>query len=133
LAIDAVYAQFSPTLDDFYAEDLRIVFPAPEELGKAADDVRPEIVLTRTVPSQVPKSVRGAGAAFPLAPAAALARAALAGARGGDAATVRARLDQGTARLWPVQAPRTQLVQLRIVPDGVDLLSLLPGTAAAPR
>ena len=28
LAIDTVYAQFSPTLDDFYAEDLRLVFPA---------------------------------------------------------------------------------------------------------
>ena len=133
LAIDAVYAQFSPTLDDYYQEELEVVFPAPAAMDVVSDELRPEIVLTRTVPGQAPKTVHGVGAAFPLARAAALAHAALVEARAGDADDLHTRLDRGSARLWPVQVPRTQLVQLRVRPDGVDLLSFLSGTAAAPR
>ena len=73
--------------------------------------VVPEIVLTRTVPGQEPKSVRGAGAPFPLTRAAGLAAAAL----GRDA-----------ARLRPHQVGGSQRVALRLEPEGTDVASLLP-------
>jgi hypothetical protein len=107
LAIDVVYAQFSPTLDDFYHEHLALVFP---ERAGADGDVVPEIVLTRTVPGQEPKSVRGAGAPFPLARAAGLAAA----------------LGRDAARLRPHQVGRSQRVALRLEPDGTDVATLLP-------
>jgi hypothetical protein len=108
LAIDVVYAQFSPTLDDFYHEDLAVVFP---DRAGAGGDVRPEIVLTRTVPGQDPKSVRGAGAPFPLARATALAAAAL---------------GRAPLRLFPRQVGRSQRVALLLEPEGTDVVTLLP-------
>ena len=111
LAIDTVYAQFSPTLDDFYHEALTVVFPEPAVAGGPAAEVRPEITLTRTVPGQEPKSVRGAGAPFPLARAAALAAAAL----GRDG-----------LRLRPRQVGRGQRVALLVEPEGTDVASVLP-------
>jgi hypothetical protein len=104
LKIDAVYAQFSPTLDDFYAEDLRLVFPAEAD---ARGELRPEIVLTRTVPGQPPKSVRGPGAPFPLARA-----AALVAAMRGDAAP---------PRLAVRQSGRSQAVRLIVEETGEDV------------
>ena len=101
LAIDTVYAQFSPTLDDFYHEALTVVFPEPAGAGVPAAEVSPEITLTRTVPGQEPKSVRGAGAPFPLARAAALAAAAL----GRDGLRLRPR-QVGAASGWPCSSSR---------------------------
>jgi hypothetical protein len=108
LAIDTVYAQFSPTLDDFYSESLRLIFPP--HLG-SPDEVRPEIVLTRTVPGQEPKSVRGAGAPFPLAQATRLAGAAI---------------GRNPARVRPGQVGGGQAVSLFLEPEGVDLAGMLP-------
>ena len=108
LAIDVVYAQFSPTLDDFYHEHLALVFP---ERAGGDGDVVPEIVLTRTVPGQEAKSVRGAGAPFPLTRAATLAAAAL---------------GRDTARLRPHQVGGSQRVALRLEPEGTDVAALLP-------
>jgi len=132
LEIDSVYAQFSPTLDDFYLEELVVIFPAPPG-SSLPDDVRPEIVLTRTVPGQQPRSVRAPGAAFPLSEATRLAHAALAETRAESAEVTLSRLRQGLLRLWPVQLPRTQLVQLRVLPDGGDVLALLATPAASAR
>jgi hypothetical protein len=111
LAIDAVYAQFSPTLDDFYHEALTVDFPDRGEGGDPGPEVSPEITLTRTVPGQEPKSVRGAGAPFPLARAAALAAAAL----GRDG-----------LRLRPRQVGRSQRVALLLEPEGTDVTAALP-------
>ena len=108
LAIDTVYAQFSPTLDDFYAEDLRLVFPPH---GDSREEVRPEIVLTRTVPGQEPKSVRGPGAPFPLAQAARLAGAVT---------------GRGAVRVRPGQVGGGQTVSLFLEPEGTDLAGMLP-------
>ena len=141
LAIDALYAQFSPTLDDFYAEELRIVFPprhataasgAPGADGAAArgetldagDRFTPELILTRTVPGQEPKSVRSTGAPFPLAHACRLVRAALSDSPGAGAAAATA-LNEGRAFLAPVQVLRTQRVVLHLVPGGTDVIGLL--------
>jgi hypothetical protein len=120
LAIDAVYAQFSPTLDDFYAEALRL------ELGaEARGEVPVEIVLTRTVPGQAPASVRGSGAPFPLAAAAGLVRRALAAAPAGEAGALAERLRRGEAQLRPRQVGGSQVVTLVVEPDGADLPALL--------
>jgi hypothetical protein len=119
LAIDTVYAQFSPTLDDYYDEDLRLVFP---EGSDAQGSPRPEIVLTRTVPGHEPKSVRGTGAPFPLAQAAALVGAALGrdgrdGRGGGDG--------RHGLCLRPRQVGRSQAVALYLEPEGTDVTVLL--------
>jgi hypothetical protein len=119
LAIDTVYAQLSPTLDDYYDEDLRLVFP---EGSDAQGSTRPEIVLTRTVPGQEPKSVRGPGAPFPLARAATLVGAALVrGSRSGP--------DGWDGRhgpcLRPRQVGRSQAVALYLEPEGIDVTALL--------
>jgi hypothetical protein len=123
LAIDAVYAQFSPTLDDYYAEDLLIAF-APR--ADAAGDVAAEIVLTRTVPGQEPKAVRGAGAPFPLRRAGVLAARALAAA-GERGAALRDGLASGRLRLRPRQVGRSQAVALVWEPAGGDVLAFLDG------
>jgi hypothetical protein len=128
-----VYAQFSPTLDDFYAEDLRVVFPPPPARittpADSPDELRPEIVLTRTVPGQPPKSVRGAGAPFPLAQAAELATAALSESGAEQALSAAASLARREAYLWPAHLPRTQVVQLRLLPGDADVARLLAGEA----
>jgi hypothetical protein len=113
LAIDTVYGQFSPTLDDYYDEDLRLVFP---EGSDSRGSPRPEIILTRTVPGQEPKSVRGAGAPFPLAQAAALVGDAL--GRGGPDGR------HGPC-LRPRQVGRSQAVALYLEPEGTDVTVLL--------
>jgi hypothetical protein len=123
LEIDAVYAQFSPTLDDYYDEELRLVFPAAghdDDVG----DLRPEVILTRTVPGLPAKSVRAPGAPFPLGRAMVLATAAL---RRGDpqARRVAQALAAGAMRLVVRQAGRTQAVELALEPGGTALLDLL--------
>jgi hypothetical protein len=115
LAIDVVYAQFSPTLDDFYAESLRLEFPVQAD---ALGEVGPEIVLTRTVPGQEPKSVRGAGAPFPLHRARALLEAALA---------------RSPLSVRPRQVGGSQRVALYLEPEGIDVTGLLPGGPPAGR
>src|SRR5262249_20702778 len=122
-AIDTVYAQFSPTLDDFYAEDLGLAF---DPRADAAGDVGVEIVLTRTVPGQEPKAVRGPGVPFPLARAGDLVARALARA-GERGAGLRDGLGRGRARLRPRQVGRSQTVSLVWEPDGGDVLALLEG------
>ena len=126
LEIDALYAQFSPTLDDYYAEELRIAFPAEQHtLSAAGETIRPDLLLTRTVPGQEPRSVHAQGAPFPLARARALVSQALAaGSNGQNQATWR-QLAAGTAWLRPVQAGRSQLVRLLVEPQGKDVAALV--------
>jgi len=128
LEIDAVYAQFSPTLDDFYLETLHIDFPDNPPAAGTPETLRPEITLTRTVPGLQPKSVRAPGAAFPLRRCVDLAHRAVAHTPdGGPQATAGhlARLLSGEAWLVPVQVPRTQEVRLQLRPCDEDLLSRL--------
>jgi hypothetical protein len=125
IAIDSLYAQFSPTLDDFYAETLRITFPVERvALDRLGNDVRPDLLLTRTVPGFESKSVRAQGAPFPLARARALAEQALAGQRTESSALV-AQLGQRQAFLRPAQIGGSQVVRLIIEPGGDDVLALL--------
>jgi hypothetical protein len=130
LEIDAVYAQFSPTLDDYYAEDLRIVFP--ERPDTDLPEVRPEIVLTRTVPGHQPRTVRAPGAPFPLFQAwEYVCGAALEAPRGRGEALWR-RIDGGQVWPQPRQVGRTQQVQLALMPDDRDVLAVLAEIAALP-
>jgi hypothetical protein len=90
------------------------------------DGVWPDLILTRTVPGLEPRSVRSRGAPFPLARARALVVAAPTVEPPGPA-DLRARLEAGIAWLQPAQVGRSQLVQLRLEPDGRDVLALLTG------
>ncbi|HEX2034396.1 MAG TPA: hypothetical protein VHS99_09445 [Chloroflexota bacterium] len=129
LAIDAVYAQFSPTLDDFYLEELRLVFaPEPDAQGM----LPVEVVLTRTVPGLEPRTVRGAGAAFPLRRAAACFAGALRELPGGRGEPLLARLRDGQAWLVARQVGQTQAVALVLEPEGRDALALLPPHPSTP-
>ncbi|MGH2353826.1 MAG: hypothetical protein ACRDJN_19650 [Chloroflexota bacterium] len=122
LAIDAVYAQFSPTLDDFYAEELRL------EIGDTVDaggELPVEIALTRTVPGTESKTVRGDGVPFPLARAGAVFSSALADAPAERGNRLQQRYDRGLVWLRPRQAGRTQGVALALEPDGQEVLALL--------
>jgi hypothetical protein len=127
LVIDAVYAQFSPTLDDFYAEELRIEFPDDRSMETPA----PEIVLTRTVPGLDPRLVRGRGAPFPLGRAKALVCAALAATARPAACDVLARIEAGGAWLVPAQEGCSQVVRLRLMPDSRDALALVASLRSA--
>jgi hypothetical protein len=128
LEIDAVYAQFSPTLDDYYVEELRIDVPdvaAGRPAAAVPAEVRPEIVLTRTVPGLRSRSVRAPGAPFPLAQAYRLVQAALAASQSERGRALRAAVDGGSAWLALRQVPRTQRVRLLLEPGEADALALL--------
>ncbi|MBI3970449.1 MAG: hypothetical protein HY332_04090 [Chloroflexi bacterium] len=122
LEIDAVYAQLSPTLDDYYAEELRLVFP---QYQQGIDEVRPEIVLTRTIPGLVTRAAHAPGAPFPLARAAALVRQSLAGSSDERARRLLERLTHGEAWLAARQRDRTQAVYLAVEPEGRDVAEWL--------
>jgi hypothetical protein len=126
IEIDSLYAQFSPTLDDFYAETLRIDFPdvcgAP---GAVSEEVRPDLTLTRTIAGLEPKSVRSTGAAFPLARAAALVWQALAESSTVTAGDLATALASGAAWLCPAQLGRSQVVELLLEPGGREAMALL--------
>jgi len=125
LEIDAVYAQFSPTLDDYYAEELRIEFPRNEQDLYRGAEVRPELALTRTVPGHEPRSVHAPGAPFPLERAWELFGNAVACApvtRGQD---MWERVDADLVWLRPEQVGHTQAVRLVLEPDGSDALEIL--------
>ena len=125
LAIDAVYAQFSPTLDDYYAEELRIEFPKSKRNLHGQAEVRPDLVLTRTVPGQEPRSVHAPGAPFLLARAGELLASAMASVPDARGVDTRARVGRGLAWLRPEQVGRSQTVRLVLEPGGRDVQALL--------
>ena len=123
LRIDAVYAQFSPTLDEYYAEELRVEFPNLLLSGDSGDGIRPELTLTRTVPGSEPRSVSGAGAPFPLARARTLVGRAAADTPEG--AALVDGIHGGLVWLQARQVGRSQVVQLVLQPAGDDVLDVL--------
>lgn len=126
MEIDSLYAQFSPTLDEFYAETLRVDFPDVRGAsGAAREEVRPDLTLTRTIAGLEPKSVRSTGAAFALARAATLVRQALAESSTVTAGNFAAALASGDAWLRPAQLGRSQVVELLLEPGGREIMALL--------
>jgi hypothetical protein len=126
MEIDSLYAQFSPTLDEFYAETLGIAFPeVGGSSGAIPDGVRPDLTLTRTIAGLEPKSVRSTGAAFPLARAATLVRQALAESSTVTAGDLAAALASGAAWLRLAQLGRSQVVELLLEPGGHEIMARL--------
>lgn len=142
LHIDMVYAQLSPTLDDFYAESLQVDFGNPTLAAPTAPTaptalvapttpaantatVTPIIRLRRTIPGGPVREASGTGAAFPLAVAGALAVAALMGAPNPAAQHAQMQIASGNGALWPRQIGGSQMVTLVLEPGGADVIALL--------
>ncbi len=124
LLIDQVYGQLSPTLDDFYDERLTILFPDPDGLG--SPDPQPTITLTRVIPAGPTRLARNLGSVFPLREVVGIVVAALASAPAGTAGHVlHGRLRDGMARLAPRQFRGSQTIILVIIPDQIDVETVL--------
>lgn len=124
LMIDQVYGQLSPTLDDFYQERLTVLFPDPGDEG--APDPQPTITLTRVIPAGPTRLARNLGSVFPLREVTGIVLDALASAPAGTAAhALHGRLRDGIARLAPRQFRGSQTIMVMVVPDQIDVETVL--------
>lgn len=124
LMIDQVYGQLSPTLDDFYDERLTVLFPDPGEHD--APDPQPTITLTRVIPAGPTRLARNLGSVFPLRQVTGIVSEALASAQSGTTGhAVHRRLRDGVARLAPRQFRGSQTIILVVIPDQIDVETVL--------
>lgn len=124
LMIDQVYGQLSPTLDDFYEERLTVLFPDPGEHD--GPDPQPTITLTRVIPAGPTRLARNLGSAFPLRDVTGIVVQALASAHPGTAGhALHGRLRDGVARLAPRQFRGSQTIMLMVIPDQIDVETVL--------